>query len=139
MSRAKAKITSTTAGLNKDFSAFLDAIGSKDIFSLSKYIDSFNQKSQDSLLILQSSGQDIYIFSLLYPKGKSSQMTSMTDTIRAGHLLTSSYAKFIDTESIAATTRGDDWTVKVNKFLDQIKEYNSFLPANIFYARIYSQ
>jgi len=139
MSRAKAKITSTTAGLNKDFSAFLDAIGSKDIFSLSKYIDSFNQKSQDSLLILQSSGQDIYIFSLLYPKGKSSQMTSMTDTIRAGHLLTSSYAKFIDTESIAAIARGDDWTVKVNKFLDQIKEYNSFLPANIFYARIYSQ
>lgn len=145
--RAKAKITNTTSGLNKDFSAFLDAISNKDTISLSKYIDSFNQKSESSLLILQSNGQDIYILSLLYPKGKRSQMTAMIDTIRAGHLLTNSYEKFINTSSATSATSGpkgapfggNDWTAKANNFLDKIKQYNSGLPSKIIYAKIASQ
>lgn len=143
--RAKAKIGVQTSGLNKDFAAFLDAVSNKDTISLSKYIDSFNQKSQDSLLILQSTGQDVYVFSLIYPKGKSSQMTAMIDTVRAGHLLTSSYKRFVILPGIPTSSpeggpfgAGNDWTAKANVFLLRIKSFTARLPSNILYAKISS-
>ena len=136
LSRAKAKITAQTSGINKDFSVFLDAIGNKNTITLSEQINNFNQKSENSLLVLQSAGQGIYIFSLLYPKERSSQMTAAIDTIRVSHLLTGSYEKFLTSVNPSSSNTSNDWMAKVNSMLAKIRAYNTTLPEKILYARI---
>ncbi len=139
MYRAKAKISKETGDLQKDFDGFLDAIGNKDILALGKYINNFDDKTRNSLLVLQSTGQDIYCLSLLYPKNQGSQISTLSDGIRGAHLITSSYRRLSNIGGGKSVSNSNNWLDQVNVKLSNLGVFNGELEENLVYAKFSSR
>ncbi|MCX6812622.1 MAG: DUF4012 domain-containing protein [Candidatus Berkelbacteria bacterium] len=142
MLRAKAKIESQTANISQDLDGFQVAVSKKDFLALGNYLKSFNDKSTNSVIILQSAGQDIQVLNLLYPAGRESKITSLVDGVRAAHLVSSSFenlAKVFSGVSPAPNSSPDDYLSKINSKLSTLAAINGKLKNNISSANFSSR
>jgi len=129
--KAKAKISSNISGLNSDFSDLTDSISKKDFAAIDGKIETLNSSTTSALLTLQSVGQDVYVLNLLYPKGKSSNITGMVDSARSAHLLTSSFKKVFDINFSKSTGGGTSYLDSINGYLSGIGNYLRLAPTNL--------
>lgn len=137
--KIKAKISDNIKGLNSSFSALTDAMSKKDFAALGSQIKTLNQKTTDSVIDLQSVGQDVYAMNLLYPKGKSSKITGEVDTIRGAHLLVGSFDQILNFDSASdPTPSGSDYLTKINDYLSNFNQILSVAPKKIKLAKFYS-
>lgn len=129
--KAKAKISGNISGLNSDFSDLTDSISKKDFAAIGGKIETLNNGTTSALLTLQSVGQDVYVLNLLYPKGKSSNITGMVDSARSAHLLTSSFKKVFDINFSKSTGGGTSYLDSINSYLSGIGNYLKLAPTNL--------
>ena len=138
--QAKTKILKEIDGLQKEYTGFIESVSNKDLIALSGYIDNFDQKSKNSLVILQSVGQDIYVLNLLYYKNQSSETTKLSDGIRAAHLLTNSYRKLAESNQGQKNKNNSNaYLDQINTLLAQVNISNQKLVKNLNYANFSSQ
>jgi hypothetical protein len=114
-------------------------MSSKDFSSLGSQVKNLNQKTNNSVIDLQSVGQDVYVMNLLYPKGKSSKITAEIDTVRGAQMLTNSFDQILSFNSVPKVSSGSDYLSKINSFLGTLGQIISAAPAKIKQAKFYSQ
>ncbi len=136
--KAKSIIVDNLYGMNSGFSALTDSLSSKDLAGIGGQVKTLNAKTADSVLILQSIGQDNITLSLLYPKGKSSKITSEIDAVRGAHLLTNSFDQVLNFSSVSDSS-GTDYLSKINGYLGSFSQILGASPKKIKMAKFYSQ
>ncbi|MEI8061128.1 MAG: DUF4012 domain-containing protein [Candidatus Berkelbacteria bacterium] len=137
--KVKAKISANINGLNSSFSVLTDAMSKKDFAVLGGQVKTLNQKTNDSLIDLQSVGQDVYALNLLYPKGKSSKTTGEIDAVRGAQMLTSSFDQIFSFNSTPTSVASSDYLSKINGFLNTFGQVIGSAPEKIRQAKFYSK
>ncbi|MFA5157827.1 MAG: DUF4012 domain-containing protein [Patescibacteria group bacterium] len=136
---AKKKISKNFLSLSNSFLSFSENISSKDIPKLAANINEMDSKISDSLILLQSTGQDLYALDLLYPKKQASKATMSVDMIRSAHLLTGSYKQIANPkENNLAFASDSGYLAHINNYLAKSKSYFNNLPNGILYAKVAS-
>ncbi|MCX6810968.1 MAG: DUF4012 domain-containing protein [Candidatus Berkelbacteria bacterium] len=137
--KAKTIISNNISSLNSNFSSLTEAMSKKDFAALGGQIKNLNQKTTDSVIILQSTGQDVYVMNFLYPKGKSSSVTGMIDTLRGVQMLTSSFDQILNFETVNSSSQtSTDYLAKINNYLLGFNQIISAAPAKIKNAKLFS-
>ncbi len=137
--KAKAQISGNISNLSSNFSQLSNAMSKKDFATINSQIQNLNQKSTNSIIILQSVGQDVYALNLLYPKGKSSKITAEIDLLRGSQMLLESFSKVFNFDSLSfSKSQNTDYLSKINNYLSAISQILSAAPNKIRQASLYS-
>lgn len=139
LTKAKSIISGNISGLNSSFSQLTEAMSKKDFAGISGQVKKLNSKTTDSVLILQSTGQDVYVLNLLYPRGKSSKTTAQVDIIRGARMLTNSFDQILNFGTLSsANSTGSNYLDKINNYLTTFKQIIAAAPEKIRYAKLFS-
>jgi len=139
--QAKKIIFDRTSGLDQSFSELTNALTEKNLFEAVNKINLLEGKIASTILVLQSTGQDVFVLGHLYPKGKSSQLTEKIDIARSAHLLTGAFSTVLSNNNLEEQTldENSDYLVKINKYLDRIAEIVKSSKNKIKFASVLSQ